>query len=1196
MIGSRRRAAWMSLALVAICLGQASAQVQATLSASFTPSTVAVGGSNTTLYEITVTNPNGGSALTGIAFSVNFPTGITLGNFALAGSACGGTGGSTSSSFNFSVGSLAAGASCDVSIHAQASTTTGSPFTVTSSTVTSNEVATPGPGATTMLTVVADAATSFSVVAGTPATVFAQDSVTITCLDQNGNTFTSYSGTVNFTSTDPTFVSVSGQGVSLTNGTGMFNFAFKIAGIQTITATDSVTPSITGTSNPITVNPGPTTHFIVSASSPQTAGAAFNFSVTAADLNNNTTPAYSGTVSFSSTDPFAVLPAISMLVNGTKTFSATLETAGNQSITATDTPNSLTGNSGTIQVNAITSPTLSEGFGVGSIAVGGSTGVAFQISNPNLSTGVQAIAFTDTLPAGLVVATPNGQSGNCLTTSGGVTAGTLTATAGSGSISLSSLGLAPNTICTFFVIVTGTTPGAKNNTTSPITSAQGGTGSTASATLTVTGPATHFSVTATSPHTAGVAFSVTVTALDSGNNTATSYAGTVHFTSSDGAATLPADATLTNGVGVFSVTLKTAGNQTVTATDTVNGSITGTSSGITVSAGPATHFSLSAPGSASQNVSFIFTVTALDQFSNTATGYAGAVHFTSSDGLATLPANATLTSGAGTFSATLKTPGNQTITATDTVNPSITGTSGDISVTGPVSLVVTTLADSGAGSLRAAINNANASSSGATITFNVTGTINLLSALPEITQSVTITGPGASSLAIDGGGAVQVFNVGSSITVSISGLTIQNGLGNASGGGGVANSGTLTLSSCVVAGNAIASGFGMGGAIYNLGTLTINQCTVANNTAVGASGHGSGGGLYNGGPATITNSTFSANTAEGQGPGGGMGGAIFNNPSGTLTISGSTIAGNSVTAPSGANFAQGGAIYDAGALMVTSSTISNNSQTGTSTDDFGGGIVVFFSGSAGTCTLTNTILAGNDDSGPSPNPDGSGTFTDGGNNLIGISTGITGITNGSNGNQVGTSGSPLNPQLGALANNGGPTQTMLPFGNSPALGAGNPAGFLSTDTDQRGTGFLRVVNGVIDIGAVQLQGVALAASAGTPQSAALGSTFGTALAATATESCGACASVVPGVTVTFTAPGSGASGTFAGGSEYRRHQFEWRGNRGSFHRQHDPWWSVHRYRQRHHARSSQPSQREFRTDQYRHGKSARFNGDCQQRQ
>jgi len=80
----------------------------------------------------------------------------------------------------------------------------------------------------------------------------------------------------------------------------------------------------------------------------------------------------------------------------------------------------------------------------------------------------------------------------------------------------------------------------------------------------------------------------------------------------------------------------------------------------------------------------------------------------------------------------------------------------------------------------------------------------------------------------------------------------------------------------------------------------------------------------------------------------------------------------------------------------------------------------------------------------------------GGNNLIGISTGVAGIANGVNGDQVGTSGSPLSPHLGGLLNNGGPTSTRLPGGNSPALGAGNPAGFLSTDTDQRGSGFLRL--------------------------------------------------------------------------------------------------------------------------------------------
>src|SRR2546422_5280482 len=85
-----------------------------------------------------------------------------------------------------------------------------------------------------------------------------------------------------------------------------------------------------------------------------------------------------------------------------------------------------------------------------------------------------------------------------------------------------------------------------------------------------------------SPVTAGTAGNFTVTAKDPYGNTATGYAGTVHFTSSDGQAVLPADSTLTNGAGSFSATLKTAGTQSLTATDTATASITGSQTGITV--------------------------------------------------------------------------------------------------------------------------------------------------------------------------------------------------------------------------------------------------------------------------------------------------------------------------------------------------------------------------------------------------------------------------------------------------------------------------------------------------------------------------------------------------------------------------------------------------------------------------------------
>ncbi len=195
--------------------------------------------------------------------------------------------------------------------------------------------------------------------------------------------------------------------------------------------------------------------------------------------------------------------------------------------------------------------------------------------------------------------------------------------------------------------------------------------------------ATHFTVSAPSTATAGTAFNFTVTALDQFNNTATGYAGSVHFTSTDGSAVLPANSTLTNGSGAFAATLKTAGNQTITAADTVTSSITGASATIAVNAGAVTRLSISAPSTAASGTAFGFTVTALDASNNRLTSYAGTVHFTSTDAAASLPANSTLTNGAGTFSATLKTAGSQTITASDTATPSIAGTSGAIALPTP---------------------------------------------------------------------------------------------------------------------------------------------------------------------------------------------------------------------------------------------------------------------------------------------------------------------------------------------------------------------------------------------------------------------------------------------------------------------------------------------------------------------------------
>jgi hypothetical protein len=194
-------------------------------------------------------------------------------------------------------------------------------------------------------------------------------------------------------------------------------------------------------------------------------------------------------------------------------------------------------------------------------------------------------------------------------------------------------------------------------------------------------PAAHFSVMAAAPSaTAGTAFNFTVTALNASNVLVSGYGGTVHFSSSDAQAVLPANSTLTNGVGNFTATLKTSGIQTITATDTATSSITSTPSPTTVSAAATSQFSVTAPASANTGTAFNFSVTAKDPFNNTVSNYSGTLHFTSSDAKAILPGNATLTNGTGTFSAALNTATNQTISATDTVMVSITGTSKSISV------------------------------------------------------------------------------------------------------------------------------------------------------------------------------------------------------------------------------------------------------------------------------------------------------------------------------------------------------------------------------------------------------------------------------------------------------------------------------------------------------------------------------------
>ncbi|MEI7742828.1 MAG: hypothetical protein WCK58_03635 [Chloroflexota bacterium] len=178
---------------------------------------------------------------------------------------------------------------------------------------------------------------------------------------------------------------------------------------------------------------------------------------------------------------------------------------------------------------------------------------------------------------------------------------------------------------------------------------------------------------------------LTVTAVDATNTIVKSYTGTVHFTTNASSASLPGDYTFSGGDSgehTFpSTSINAAGTFTIRARDNATSSITGTQAGITVVPAAATHFTVTGfPSPATAGSAHNATVTAYDQFNNVATGYAGTVHITSSDGAAIRPADGTLTGGAADFAVTLNTLGTQSITATDSGNGSITGIQAGIGV------------------------------------------------------------------------------------------------------------------------------------------------------------------------------------------------------------------------------------------------------------------------------------------------------------------------------------------------------------------------------------------------------------------------------------------------------------------------------------------------------------------------------------
>ena len=507
----------------------------------------------------------------------------------------------------------------------------------------------------------------------TTATAGTAFSTTVTAQDASNQTVTGYTGTVHFTSTDayPAVLPADYTFVGGDSGVHTFTNAItmKTAGSKTFTVTDTGNGAVTVTSAAITVSPA-TVNNLTMTSTPTTAtaGTAFSSTVTAKDAYNNTVTTYVGTVAFTSTDGAAVLPANYTYVggdNGAHTFTnaITLKTAGSKTFTLTDSGNSVSVTSAAITVSAASAATLTVTGLTSPVTAGTASDVIVTAKDAyaNTATGYTGtihFTSTDSFPA---VVPSNytfvGGDNGVHTFTGGVTFKTV----GTRTVSATDIN-------------TGSITGNSSNVTvNPATAAS----------LTVTG--------LTSPVTAGTASNVTVTAYDAYGNVATGYTGIAHFTSTDGAALLPSNYTFVggdNGAHTFTngATLKTVGSKTVTATDTITGSITGTSSSITVNPSTATTYVWSSvPGSETAGTTFTMTLTAKDAYSNTATGYAGTAHFTSSDLQVVVPSDYIFVpgdNGAHTFTNgfTLKTAGSKTITATDTITGSITSTTAGITV------------------------------------------------------------------------------------------------------------------------------------------------------------------------------------------------------------------------------------------------------------------------------------------------------------------------------------------------------------------------------------------------------------------------------------------------------------------------------------------------------------------------------------
>ena len=471
---------------------------------------------------------------------------------------------------------------------------------------------------------------------------------------------------------------------------------------------------------------------------------------------------------------------------------------------------------------------------------------------------------------------------------------------------------------------------------------------------------------------------------------------------------------------------------------------------------------------------------------------------------------ATIVSGAVSVTATANnTPGLYAVVASATgaanVNVNLTNTCG-------AAVTVTNDHDDGAGSLRRAVNTA---CTGGAITFGSDFSIAVASPL-TVVKDVTIDGAGRA-VTVRGHDTNQVFLVPQGMSATLQHLTLTNGAIPLAGDGiGVENAGALIVADSVFTGS-----HGTRGAIANTGVLTVMNSLFLGNYALCNAGAEVGGGIFNRGALYVTGATFSRNRAASLALCLGAGGAIYNAPGYTATVANSAFSDNSAAHV-------GGAIFNAGAMTVTNSTFAGNSLFVGLT----GGSAIY---NQGALSITNSTISGGNvaDAGTSNILNDGGLLTMRNSIVANAATGdnCAGAMGGSyNLADDDTCGAGFTRSssllLGVLGNYGGGALTLPLLPGSAAIDAGNDVACAAApvgNVDQRGVA--RTHGAHCDAGAFESRGFALSNLTGTPQTATIHTAFALPLGLRVLAN--QPGEPVDGGRVTFTAPASGPSTTFA---------------------------------------------------------------------